>query len=237
MIFRLAHVTAVLGCGTVLTAALFWGLLNTPEANVLMLGLSALLGLTVLACASVTISTAVLVARDVASRDALSAGPGAVGWFLLAFAPLALAWLAIGRFDSWVAAHQGEINAWFIARFGWADVSWLMRAELWISRWLRWAMLPVLSLSLLAACLTRERHRAWVRRALHWRTMLAATFAFAVLMALPWQLTTWRPELPSTWVQPAVAALRLGTACILALIGTALLVVVSTHPGTSEPRS
>jgi len=27
------------------------------------------------------------------------------------------------RGDAWVTAHSGEVSAWFIARFDWADVS------------------------------------------------------------------------------------------------------------------
>ena len=67
----------------------------------------------------------------------------------------------------------------------------------------------------------------WLRRAWHWRTLVVASLVFVVLLALPWQLTTWRPELPPTWIEPVVAGLRLGTVVVLGLIGCALLVLVS----------
>jgi hypothetical protein len=147
-----------------------------------------------------------------------------------------LAWIAIMRFDAWTAAHQGEINAWFIARFGWADVSWLFRFEMWISRWLRYALLPAFALSLLAALLTREgaRRMIWPRRAAHWRTLATVTAVFVLLWVLPWQLTAWRPQVPQTWLQPAVASLRLGVFFALAVTGASVLVLVSCMSADHE---
>lgn len=231
MIRRALSVAAALGVGVLFAAALYWGLLNTPESNAMMLALSALLVLTIVAATAVTVTTAVFAARGTPLRDALAAAPRATGWFAVAFAPLVLAWIAIWRFDAWMIQHSGELGAWFIAQFGWADISRLFQAELWISRWLRWAALPVACLSLLAALIAPEpaTRFAWVRRALHWRTLLFATLVFVLLFALPWQLTAWRPQLPATWVQPFVAALRLGVVFVLALAGVAVLVLISSQ--------
>ena len=231
------RVASVLAGGGAVGAALYWALLNTPESNALMLALSALLAMAIVAVAAITINTVVLIARDVPVRQALSAGPRGAGWFVIACTPLAAAWIAISRFDAWMVAHQGEINAWFIARYGWADITALTRAELWISRWLRWALLPTLCLSLLAALLTRDR-ASWLRRALHWRTLTVVTVAFGVLMALPWQLTAWHPALPATWVQPALAAVRLGVAFVLGLTGVSVLVIAAARGAAlSTPSS
>jgi hypothetical protein len=84
-------------------------------------------------------------------------------------------------------------------------------------------------LSLLATILTAEARMTWLHRAFHWRTLLAATLAFIVLMALPWQLTAWRPQLPPTWVQPTLAAIRLGITFVLGILGFAVLVVLATR--------
>lgn len=231
MIRRGLGVAVVLALGGAVTAALYWAFLNTPESNALMLGLSAMLMLGTLIGAAVTVTTAMHLARGSSVRGALVSGPRGMLWFAVAFAPLAIAWIAIGRVDQWLDAHSGEINAWFIAQFGWADISPLIVAERWTSRWLRWAVLPVSALSLLAMLLASERvpRTAWLRRGFHWRTILVATLVFVLLFALPWQLTAWRPSLPPTWVAPFVAALRLGVVYVLFAGGAAVLVLVSAR--------
>jgi hypothetical protein len=121
--------------------------------------------------------------RDIATLAVTSRG---TGWFLVTIVPSLLVWWAIGRGDDWVTCHQREINAWLIARFGRADISQLLQAEVRASRWIRWAVLPVLSLSLLSALLTRQVRRSqWWRRACHWRTLVVATTVFLLLFALP----------------------------------------------------
>ena len=228
MIRRTFAVSTVLAAGSVIAAALYWLFLNTPESNVFMLVASLLLVLALVTVAAVTVNAAVLRARGASVRTALAAGSRGTGWFVIVVVPLLCAWWAIGRGDDWITRHQGEINAWFIARFGWADITRLLQTEMWISRWLRWAVLPMIAVSLLAALLTREgRHSDWVRRARHWRTLLVATLVFFLLFALPWQLTSWRPELPPTWIEPAAAGLRLGVVFLLGLIGAAVMIIAS----------
>ena len=232
MIARVASVAGMLALGAVVCAGLYWVFVNTPEANVLTLTVSALLAIAVVMAAAVAINTAVLFARGASVKPAFGRAVRGVFWFALAIVPLAVAWWAIGRADAWVEAHSGEINAWFIVRFGWADITPLLTAETWISRWLRWAVFPVLSLSLLATLLTNEAGTggaAFLRRAWHWRTLAVVTLVFVLLFALPWQLTNWRPALPPTWVEPTVAAMRVGTAFVLAVAGGAIMIVVSTR--------
>jgi hypothetical protein len=237
MIRRALNVAAILAVSDIVAGALFWALLNTPDANAAMLALSALLALVIVAVAAIAVSAATLVARGASMRHALTAAPRGAGWFVIAFAPLIVAWVAIERFDRWIVSRQGEINAWFIAEFGWADISWLLRAEVWTSRWVRWAMLPVVCLSLLAALLESERRLQWLRRAFHWRTVVLATAAFAVLMVLPWQLTAWRPQLPPTGLQPAVAAVRLGAAFVLGLFGATLILMAAVRARSLDPAA
>jgi hypothetical protein len=232
---RALGIAAVLAGGGGTAAALYWAFLNTPESNVLTLALSVFLVVATVIVTAVSVNAAVLLARGLPLREALAAGARGTGWFLLATVPLVLAWIAIARFDRWVADHTGEINAWFIARFGWADVSALFQTETWASRWLRWAVVPAAGLSLLASLLRSEPvpRTRWIRRAWHWRTLLVATLVFVLLFALPWQLTAWRPALPPTWISPVVAAARLGVAFALAAAGAAVLVLVSVRDRTS----
>jgi hypothetical protein len=234
MIRRTFAVSAVLAAGSVIAGGLFWLFLNTPESNVFMLLASLVLMVGLVTVVAVTVNAAVLRARGVSLRVALAGGARGTGWFVIAIAPLLLAWWAIGRGDDWIARHQGEINAWFIARFGWADITRLLQMEMWISRWLRWAVLPAVTASLLATLLTRERSRSdWVRRAWHWRTLLVATLVCFLLFALPWQLVSWRPQLPPTWIEPAAAGLRLGVVFLLGLIGAAVMIIASVGPASA----
>ena len=227
----------MLAAGSVIAAGLYWLFLNTPESNAFMLVASLLLIVGLVTVVTVTMNAAVLRARGASLRTALARGAQGTGWFLVAVVPLLLAWWAIGRADDWIARHQGDINAWFIARFGWADITRLLQMEAWISRWLRWAVLPAVTASLLATLLTRERSKSdWVRRAAHWRTLLVATLVFYLLFALPWQLVSWRPRLPPTWIEPAAAGLRLGVVFLLGLIGAAVMIIASVGP-TSTGRS
>jgi hypothetical protein len=228
VIRRIVGVTSILAAGSVVAGALYWLFLNTPDSNVWMLIASVVVGLSLVLVVATTVNAAVLRARGAAVRTAVTAGWRGTGWFLLAVLPLLFAWWIIARGDEWITRHQGEINAWFIARFDWSDISGLLRTELWLSRWLRWAVLPVVFVSLLATLLTRERPSGrWLRRAGHWRTLLVATLAFFLLFALPWQLTAWRPTLPPTWIEPAVAGLRLAVVFLLGLIGAASMIVAS----------
>ena len=78
-------------------------------------------------------------------------------------------------------------------------------------RWLGWVVVPLAGVSLLAALLDHGRSR---RRATpgcaapgtggrsRWRRSSSSSSS-----SLPWQLTTWRPAVPPTWVEPTVAAL------------------------------
>jgi hypothetical protein len=222
-------VATILAIGFALCAALYWTFLNTPESNVATLTASALLIIAIVAAAGLTVNTTVLVARGTALRAALVGALRGLGWFVVASVPLVFAWAAIARVDAWTTAHQGEINAWFITQFGWADVSWLFRVETWASRWLRFAVLPAFALSLLAALLTHEgaRRMVWPRRAAHWRTVVIVTAVFVLLWALPWQLTGWRPQLPPTWLEPAAAAARLAVVFLLLVAGAAGVILVA----------
>ncbi len=135
--------------------------------------------------------------------------------------------------------HSGEINAWFIARFGWADISALMTrgsvgsplaAAGSSSRLPPSRCSPRFCTTALAAWAVR-----WLRRAWHWRTLAMATIVFVLFFVLPWRLTTWRPAVPPTWVEPTVAGLRLFAAVLLWSFGAALLVLLSVSGRAVAP--
>jgi hypothetical protein len=241
VIVRVLRVAAWLAIAGAIVAGLYWAFLNTPESNALTLTASALLIVAVVVSAAVGVNAAVLLARDGHVRDSLRAAARRIGWFLIAAIPALLIWWATMRADAWVSRHSGEISAWFIARFGWADIGWLFASQAWISRWIRWAVVPVVVLTLLTSFfdsgLRSLASVGWLRRVLHWRTLVTATLVFVLLFALPWQLTAWRPMLPATWVEPTVAAIRLGVAAMAIALGSAFLVTIAARPPGVAPPS
>ena len=230
MVRSILKMSAWLAAGSVLLANLFWLFLMTPESNQLTLAASAGLVLLMVAVAATTVNGAIFIGQGVGLGSTARRGLLSTHWFIVAAIPAVVAWIATRRSDAWVAAHSGEIGAWFIATLGWADISTLFRIEAWVSRWFRWVMFPLASLSLLSVLINRGwagvSEFGWIKRAWSWRTLLLATATYGILLALPWQLTVWRPALPPTWVEAAVAGLRLGIAAILILVGCALMVTL-----------
>lgn len=243
MIGRTVQVTVWVLSGACILTALYWLLLNTPETNALTLAASAGLLVAILIVSAVVVNAAVLLSRGVRLGAAVRRGLRGTPWFIAVLMPLAAAWWAITAADTWVSSHAGEINAWFIANLGWADISRLLQAESWLARWLGWVVAPLAGLSRLAALLDDDGGVAgrepWLWRAWHWRTLLPATVVFAALIVAPWQITAWRPALPPTWVEPAVAALRLLVVAVLWSAGAALLIILTctTRSAPSLPVS
>lgn len=238
MIARALRLTVWLGLGAVLLSGVYWLFLNTPETNVMTLGTSILLLVVLLVLSALVVNAAVLMARGVGPVASMARGLRGLSWFVLIGVPLVALWLALTAGHTWVTEHSGEINAWFIARFGIADISALLTAESWIMRWLGWVVTPLAAVSLLAACLEHGRRgfaEGWLRRAWHWRTLALATAVFVLFFVLPWRLTTWRPDVPATWVEPTVAAMRLGAALLLWSFGAALLVLLSVTTRSPAP--
>ena len=230
MIGRAVRLAVWLGLGAVALSGVYWLFLNTPETNAMTLGTSVLLLILLFVLSALVVNAAVLMARGVGLIPSITRGLRGLIWFMVIFVPLVAIWLALTAGHTWVTDHSGEINAWFIARFGIADISTLLTAESWIVRWIGWVVTPLAGVSLLAACLEHGRRGfadGWLRRAWHWRTLALATLVFVLFFVLPWRLTTWRPDVPPTWVEPAVAALRLFAALVLWSFGAALLVLLS----------
>lgn len=229
---------------------LYWALLNTPDSNVLMLAGSALLAVAILLVCAVAVSGAVLLTRNDGwwrglARSAVIGLP----WFVLALVPILLiAWLT-GRADAWLMSKSGEISAWFIARFDWVDVSWLVIGAHFVLAWLQWVAGPWLGLTLFAVAVDPARNTAasperrptalalrWISSACRWRPLALVTLWFLLLLALPWHLARWRPTgLPPTWIEPALAAARLLVVAALMTIGAALIVRAAVRRPTPAP--
>jgi hypothetical protein len=229
MIGRLLRTALWLLLGALVVFGLYWLLLNTPESNALALISSAILVVLIIASAALFVNTALGLAAGAPLAASAAAAARGVHWVVVAAVPALLLWWTIVRADRWILDHASQINAWFIARYGWSDISSLFRAEVWVSRWLRWSLIPLIALALAGALLdggVAGVAGRW-RRALGFRSLAIAVLAFIVLVALPLPLITWRPQLPPTWLEPAAAAARLGAVAILWIAGAALLVLLA----------
>jgi hypothetical protein len=238
MIARVVRLTVWLGLGAALLSGVYWLFLSTPETNALALGASVVLLLLLLVLTALVVNAAVLIGGGASIGGSIAKGLRGTLWFILTLIPLGIAWWGLTAGQAWVVEHSGEINAWFIARFGWADIGALMTAEAWAVRWLGWVVVPLAAVSLLAALLhdgARGVGGPWLRRAWHWRTLAMATIVLVLFFVLPWRLTTWRPAVPPTWVEPTVAGLRLFAAVLLWSFGAALLVLLSVSGRAVAP--
>lgn len=231
---RLVLVTAWILIGAAVTAGAYWGFLNTPESTVGALALSAVLALIAVTLLSVTINGAIVVWSNGSSARALKNTVSRIPSIIPALLVFALFWLIAYWLDTWIALRSGGINAWFIARFGWDDVSWFFTGVRFFTTWLRWVLGGLLAVSLMggiAAIGWRAGMRPqWVRRAMRPRALALATLWFVVLIVLPWTyLVPWRPTwLPHSTAELAFIAGKLSLAAVLVAIGVALMIREAT---------
>lgn len=228
MRFLLATLWVLIGCA--INGTLYWVFLNTPESTVWTLAASAILGLIMTVLDGFTVTGAVTILANGVSRAAIVRAIRAIPSIIPASLIVLLIWWITVRGEAWVVMREGQINAWFIARFGWADVTWIYRAVHYFGMWLRWVVSFMLALSLMAGFVSvgaRAMARfAWVRRALHPRALLLGSLYFIVLIALPWKyLVPWRPAgLPPTSAEFVFIAAKLSFAAMLFAIAVTLMI-------------
>ncbi|MSO61231.1 MAG: hypothetical protein EXQ50_03930 [Acidobacteria bacterium] len=231
---RLLTVTLWVLAGAALTGGAYWSFLITPESTIWSLAVSALLLLTTLFLAALTISGAIVGWRDGISTSHVRAAVVGVPAVIPAALIVALLWWLAGSATDRVTIYSGPINAWFIAAFGWDDVSWLFIGVTWLARWLTWVVAPMLAISLMAGIATAGWRAlagvAWITRALAPFQIGTATVIFAVLVAAPWvYLAPWRPgTLPATSVELIFIIAKLSVTAVLMAIGVALLIRQAT---------
>jgi len=231
MIRRVLIVALWLACGSAVIGGFYWLFLGTPESSALMLVVSALLLLAMGFIAAVIGNGGVLLALDETAIGSVKRATRDAYVFLLPLAVVVLGVVATRYVDGWLERASGEIGAWFIATFDWADVTSVFRAAAYLSEWLRWVVVPLAALAVLAAVLRRGvralTSTRWVRAAWGWRTVLIATAVYVLCIALPWRLASWRPEgVPPSWIEPTLAGLKLFLAGAAMAIGAAVVIVV-----------
>lgn len=234
MIRDIVRIARWLAFGAALVAVCHWAFLETTEVNVFTLALSGAFLILMILVAAGTINLGILIALGGTVKKGFGTARRHIGWSLLLSLPIVALIVVVLQADAWVARHSGEISAWFIARFGWSDISPLFRAYAYFSAWLRWLLLPLTGMAAMAAVLLRGRHGVasarWLAAAWHWRTLVIATLVSYVCVVLPWRLANWRPErLPPTWVEPAVAGVKLAFVVMVIAVGAAVIVRVTAR--------
>ena len=239
---RLALATLWILIGSALTAGVYWLFLITPESTVWTLMASALLALAALAVAGFTASGAIAMwsygPSIGAIRRAMRAIPAAIPAAVMVWS---MGWLA-AHAQTWIAMRAGPINAWFIAQFGWDDVTWLFTTIGYMILWFRWVPAAVLAFSLIAGVVTigwsSLGQGAWLRRALRPWTLALVTFWAIVLIGLPWTyLVPWRPrQLPASSIEFAFIVAKLSISAIVLAAGAALIARDSISSADSASR-
>jgi hypothetical protein len=193
------------------------------------LGASALLALIILILDGLTITGAMTILANGLSRASLARAMRAIPSIIPASIVVLVIWWMTMRAETWMAMREGQISAWFIARFGWADVTALYRFVHYVAMWLRWVVAAMLALSLISGFVSVGARAlaqfAWLRRALHPRALLLGSLYFIVLIALPWKyLVPWRPAgLPATSVELAFIVSKLSVAAALFAVAVVLM--------------
>ena len=233
----LATIWVLIGCA--INGGLYWVFLNTPESTVWTLGASAVLAVIITMLDGFTITGATSILSNGLSSSGLRRAVRAIPSVIPASIIVLLTWWLTLRAETWMTMREGQVSAWFIARFGWADVTWLFRGVHYVALWFRWVVSFMLALSLMSGFVTSGARAlaqgAWLRRALHPRALLLASLYFIVLIALPWKyVVPWRPAgLPPTSVEFAFIAAKLSLAAIL--FAFAVVMMIREASGQTPP--
>jgi hypothetical protein len=241
---RFAITTLWILVGAALSGGVYWAFLMTPESTVWTLIGSAILAVVVLMLAGFTITGSIAILWDGWSRATIDRAVRSIPSILPALLIVLFVWWITLRAETWVGLRSGQISAWFIAQFGWADVSWLFRTVRYTAMWFRWIVASMLALSLMTGFVivgTRAiAQGAWLRRALHPRALVFSTLIFIVLIALPWKyVVPWRPAaLPPTSIEMAFITVKLSITAVMFAIAIALIIREASGavPGPRDPE-
>lgn len=236
----LAAITLWILAGAALTGGAYWTFLITPESTVGSLAVSALLLAIAFFLLAVTVSGAIQAWARGMSVSILRSAITGVAAIVPAVLVFAAVWWLTGSATDRVTIYSGQINAWFIARFGWSDVSGLFRAIDWAAIWLKGVAAPMLALSLMGAITLAGwkslARAAWLKHAVSPLRLALATLWFGLFVAAPWiYLAPWRPQgLPATSVELMFIIAKLSMVALVMATGAALMIKEASRPSDSS---
>jgi hypothetical protein len=228
-VVRIILVALWLFAGRAALGGLYWGFLNVPESNVLMLIVSALLALLLVVGAGIVETTGLLWVRpDWTFGAALRRAVRTLPAFLAALALwLVVRWIC-HRLLRYHDAHSGELDAWMIATFDWTRTTWLHRTIDYVLHFVQFVIGTSLAVTLLstaaAGAIADAVHPRWMRRALSPLQLVIVAVAFYGLIFLPWQAVYWRPaSLPASAVEVVFSLAKLTILGLVMHIGWSII--------------
>jgi len=199
MIATLLRTTLWLGVVDALAGAALVGFLYTPEANVLMLGVSTLL--IVVAAVLLLLSSATAshgLVHGVAPWSSVGAAARHLPLMLVVLMVLGILCGGAGWFESWFVSHAGEVDAAAIVAGDVTRTSWVHTGVHWIVVLVQWILVPAwfaTALAWIAGC--EKRHvltLKWLAAGLHWRILVVTLVAVMLFVWVPWRYVYWRPR-------------------------------------------
>lgn len=205
------------------------GFLYTPESNVLMLGVSALL--------IVVAGALILIASSSAAHALVHqclpwAGivPAARRLPVIVVAVLVIGVICggAGGFETWWMARAGQFDAAAIAAGDITRTGWVHSTVHWLVTIIQWMLVPVWFATALAWSAGYERRDVltlkWLTAGLDWRLLVAAALGVVLLVWLPWRYVYWRPRgLPATTAEVMFTGVKLVTLYLLSQLAWAVV--------------
>lgn len=231
MITRLIAIAGWLAAGHMALAGLYWLLLSTPESNVATLAASALT-VVVMALLFGCVEAVGLLGwqPDAGPRGMARRAVGKAPGVWLGGAIFVAVWFLANHTHAHWNQRSGEIDAWLMAQFGWANTENLHRGFGWLLALVRFLGLSIaiaLASTVAAAGFGALRSARWIREAFSPRRLLVLAGILLVFVWLPWRAVDWRPRwLSPNWQETAFVAAKLGAIYVLANIGWALVLGV-----------
>jgi hypothetical protein len=228
VIRRLALITGWLLLGHAALGGLYWALLVVPESSAWMLALSTVLAAGILVGAS-GLYTGALLAWDAQRRvlPAFVSGFRRSYWAIPAAVILVAFWWMGARLQDWHAGARGPIDAWLMAKLGWATAPLLHALLNAIVIAIRWIVGIALALGVLAAGAALGSAgvigTGWIKRSLDPRTLVLIAAIEIVLVFVPWRYLSWRPRGLPVRVEAVFVSLKLGAFAVLVALAAALI--------------
>ena len=233
MTARLLAIAGWLAAGHAVLVGLYWLLLAIPESNVAMLASSAL-SVMVMALLFGSVEAVGLLAWQAGAepRELPRRAIGKVPGVWLGTALFVAVWFLAFHADDLWGGRRGEIDAWLMAAFGWTNTGALHIAYRWLLTFVSFLGLSVavaLASAFAAGGFGALLHLRWLRDALSLRRLVTLAGILVVFFWLPLRSVDWRPAwLAPNWQETTFVVLKLGTVCLLANIGWALILGVGT---------
>lgn len=252
MIAAVLRIALWIGAVDALAGVVLLGFLYTPESNVLMLGVSALLLL--MAILLLLLSSAAAahgLVRGLAPWTSVGAAARHLPLILVVVAVLGMLCGGAGWFESWWMSRAGEFDAAAIAEGDVTRTGWVHSAVHWIVVLVQWVLVPAWLATALAWIAGYERRDVltlkWLTAGLDWRVLFVTILGVALLVWMPWRYVYWRPRaLPASATEVAFAGAKLLVIYLLSQIAWAATLwtaarrvpaPVSTDDGALEPRA